>query len=170
MFFVSLVKFSYWSKFHVNIITGSGVMTIFFYKGLTWNPEIGNTHVWVLPKIWRLGQVRDTKLGMNVSHKMLLNAAKYQGYSFYRFGIIKGKPTGGVKLPPTPTPRLGLNSVLSFHKSFLFQKPNICEFSCILTGSHPSTFPLFKILRQLWAFVVNTNFSNIKSSPSQRLI
>ena len=145
-------------------------MTIFFYKGLTWNPEIGNTHVWVLPKIWRLGQVRDTKLGMNVSHKELLNAAKYQGYSFYRFGIIKGKPTGGVKLPPTPTPRLGLNSVLSFHKSFLFQKPNICEFSCILTGSHPSTFPLFKILRQLWAFVVNTNFSNIKSSPSQRLI
>ena len=24
---ISLVKFSYWSKFHVNIITGSGVMT-----------------------------------------------------------------------------------------------------------------------------------------------
>ena len=35
--FVSLVKFSYWFKFHVNIITGSGVMTIFFHKGL---PEI----------------------------------------------------------------------------------------------------------------------------------
>ena len=38
--FVSLVKFSYWSNFHVNIITGSGVMTIFFYKGLARNPEI----------------------------------------------------------------------------------------------------------------------------------
>ena len=38
--FVSLVKFSYWSKFHVSIITGSGIMTIFFYKGLTRNPEI----------------------------------------------------------------------------------------------------------------------------------
>ena len=36
----SLIKFSYWSKFHVSIITGSGVMTIFFYKGLTRNPEI----------------------------------------------------------------------------------------------------------------------------------
>ena len=36
-FFVSLVKFSYWSKFHVNIIIGSAVMTIFFYKGLTRN-------------------------------------------------------------------------------------------------------------------------------------
>ena len=41
--FVSLVRFSYWSKFHVNIITGSGIMKIFFYKGLTRNPEIGNT-------------------------------------------------------------------------------------------------------------------------------
>ena len=49
--FVSLVKFSYWSMFHVNIITGSSVMTIFFYKGLTRNPEIGNTLVWVFPNI-----------------------------------------------------------------------------------------------------------------------
>ena len=37
---------------------------------------------------------------------MLLNAAKCQGYSFYRLWVIKGKPTGGgggggVKLPPT---------------------------------------------------------------------
>ena len=43
--FVSFVKFSYWSKFHVNIISGSGIMTILFYKGLTRNPEIGNTLV-----------------------------------------------------------------------------------------------------------------------------
>ena len=42
-YFISLVKFSYWSKFHVIIITGSGVMTIGFYKGLTRNPEI--THL-----------------------------------------------------------------------------------------------------------------------------
>ena len=45
--FVSLVKFSYWSKFHINIITGSGVMTIFFYKGVTRHSEIRNTPVWV---------------------------------------------------------------------------------------------------------------------------
>ena len=32
-------------KFHVNVITGSGDMTIFFFKGLTRNPEIGNTIV-----------------------------------------------------------------------------------------------------------------------------
>ena len=36
-------------------------MSIFFYKGLTRNPEIGNTLVWVLPNIWRLAGVRDTK-------------------------------------------------------------------------------------------------------------
>ena len=74
--FVSLVKFSYWSKFHVNIITGSGIMTIFFYKGLTRNPEIGNTPVWVLPNIWGLGQIRDTKFGTDISNEVLLNAGK----------------------------------------------------------------------------------------------
>ena len=89
--FVSLVKFSYWNKFHVNIITGSGIMTILFYKGLTRNPEIGNTLVWVLPNIWRLGKIMDTKFGMNVSNRMLLNAAKFQRYSFYHFWV-KGKP------------------------------------------------------------------------------
>ena len=100
--FVSLVKFSYWSKFHVNIITGSGIMTIFFYKGLTRNPEIGNTPVWVLPNICRLGRVMDTKFGTNVSNRMLLNPAKFQGYSFYRFWVIKGKPSGwqGKITPP----------------------------------------------------------------------
>ena len=33
--FVFLVKFSYWSKFHVSFITDSGVMTIFLYKRYT---------------------------------------------------------------------------------------------------------------------------------------
>ena len=67
------------------------------------NPEIGNTLVWILLNIWRLGQVRDTKLGTNVSNKILVSAAKSQGYSFYRFWVIKGKATGGVKLPPPRT-------------------------------------------------------------------
>ena len=93
--FVSLVKFSYWFKFHANIVTGSGIITIFFYQGLTRNPKIRNTPVWVLPNIWRLGQVMDTKFGTNVSNKILLNAAKFQGYSPYRFWVVKGKPTGG---------------------------------------------------------------------------
>lgn len=37
------------------------------------NLEIGNTPAWVLPNIWRLGQVRDTKLGTNVSNEILLD-------------------------------------------------------------------------------------------------
>ena len=46
---VSLVKFSYWSNFHVSIITGSRVMTIFLYIVFTRDPETGNTPVWVCP-------------------------------------------------------------------------------------------------------------------------
>ena len=64
---VSLVKFSYLSKFHVNIITVPGVITtIFVYKGLTGNREIRNTPVWVLPNIWRLGSIRDTTFSTNL--------------------------------------------------------------------------------------------------------
>ena len=48
-------QFSYWSKFHVNIIPCSGVMTIFFYKGLTTNLEISNTTIWVSSNFWRMG-------------------------------------------------------------------------------------------------------------------
>ena len=109
---LSLVKFSYWSKYHFNIITGSGIMTIFFYKGFTRNPEIENTPVWVLPNTWRLEQVMDTKFGTNVSNRMLLNAAKCHGYSFNRFWVIKGKLTGGGgKITPKPPLRLGLKSL-----------------------------------------------------------
>ena len=110
--FVSLVKFSYWSKFHVNIITGSGVTIIsfidFFHQGLTRNPEIGNTLVWVLLNMWRLGRFRETGFGTDVFNEMLLNAAKCQGYSFYRFWVIKGKPTVRVKLVPPKKIRLSL--------------------------------------------------------------
>ena len=95
LWFLSLVNFSYWSKFHVNVITSFGIMTIFIYKGLTRNPEMGNTPVWVLPSIYRLGQIMDTKFATNVSIRELLNAVNLQGYSFYRSWVIKGKPAGG---------------------------------------------------------------------------
>ena len=32
---------------------------------------------------------------------MLLNAAKFQGYSFYHFRVIRGKPTWGKIIPPS---------------------------------------------------------------------
>ena len=119
---VSLVKFSYWSWFNVNIMTSSGAMIIFIYKGLTRNLEIGNPLVWVsFAQYLELGRVRDTKFGTNVSNvnKMLPNAAKYQGYSYYHFWFIIVKPKrwrGGGKIA-LPT-RLGLNNL--FFK-FLFK-------------------------------------------------
>ena len=64
-----------------------------FYEGFTRNPEIGNTSVWVSPNIWRLAS-KEYQIDTKVSNKMLVNAAKYQGYSFYRIWVIKGKPSG----------------------------------------------------------------------------
>ena len=68
------------------------IMTIFFYRILTRNPEIGNTPVWVLPNIWRLGRIRDTKFGTNMFNEMLLNATKYRGYNFCLFRVITPSP------------------------------------------------------------------------------
>ena len=36
-----------------------------------------------LPDIWRLGRVRDTRFGTDVSSEPLCNAAKCKVYSFY---------------------------------------------------------------------------------------
>ena len=113
---VSFVKFTYWSKFHVNIVTGYGVLTIFVYKRLTEirKLELRPSEVPSI-NIWKLAEIRDTKFGRNVSNKKFLNAAKFQVYSFYRFWVIERKPTeneggrGVGWLKNTPTPRLGLN-------------------------------------------------------------
>ena len=78
-------------RVYVNIMTVSEVMIIFVYKGLTRNLEIRNITAWVLPSIWRLARVRDTKFGTNVSNKDLLNSAKCHGYSFFCFLVIKGE-------------------------------------------------------------------------------
>ena len=69
-FFVSLVSFSYWSKIHINIITGSGVMTIFLYS------KSGNQKYPCLSyaQYLKTGQVRNIKFGTNVSNKMSLAA------------------------------------------------------------------------------------------------
>ena len=111
-FCVSPVKFRYWFKFFVNIMTCSEVMTLFIYKGLTRNPEVKNTPVCVLHNVWKLGLVRRIKFGTYLSSKRLLNAAKCQGYSFYRFYFIKGKPTGS-KITPIHTHKLALKNQIS---------------------------------------------------------
>ena len=91
-------------------------MTIFFHKGLTRNPEIRNTPMLVLPNIWRLKWVRDTKFGRNVSNKMLLNAAVTS--------FIKGKSTGmmGDKIsPPPPPPPLQTQIKIKIYKRKLWE-------------------------------------------------
>ena len=93
-FLVSPVKFSYWSKFHVNIITGSGIMTILFYKGLTRNPEIRNIPVWVLPKIWGLGKVMGAKFGTNISNRMLLKLQSSRVIAFTVLELLIGNRLG----------------------------------------------------------------------------
>ena len=55
--------------------------------------------------MWKLGQVRDTKIGKSISNEELPNAVKYKGYNFYYFCAVKRNQYGGVKLhlpPPLP--------------------------------------------------------------------
>ena len=84
-------NFSYWSKFHVNNMIGSGIMTIFVYKELTRNPEIKNTLVWVLSNIWRLGQVKDTKFANAANTKY----RKMPGLQLLPFLSYEGKTNRG---------------------------------------------------------------------------
>ena len=76
----------------------------------------------------------DTKLGSNVFNRMLLNAAKY---NFYRFWVIKEKPTGGGGIyPPTQISvkfwsieRNTENTMLHlyFNEESDYYKENTCE-------------------------------------------
>ena len=95
--FVFSVKFS--------CITGSGVMPIFFYKGLIRNREIGNTHIWVLRNIWRLGRVKGTKFGTNVSLKKcywMLQSARVTAFTVFEL-LKKNQDGGGSEFnPPHP--------------------------------------------------------------------
>ena len=59
---------------------------------MTRNPEIGNPPFEFCP---RLGRGKDIKFGTNAVIEMLLNSSKCQGYSFYRFGVLKVKPRSG---------------------------------------------------------------------------
>ena len=105
--FVSLVKFSYCCKFHVNIITGSGIMTVLFYNGLTRNLEIGNTPVWVLSNIWNWRELWIP----NLAHMSLIERywmLKSRVLQLLAFWVISESQFGwGELLPAT---RLGLRS------------------------------------------------------------
>ena len=114
-----------------------GVMKIFFYKGLARNSKIGIPPSEFCPISGDWGEL-DIKSGMNVCNKMLLNAAKGQGNSFYHFWDIKGNSKGGgrarVKLP---LPRLGLKQakVQCFFFKYLWHSLNSrpglqCHWQC----------------------------------------
>ena len=58
---------------------------------------------------------------------MLLNVSKCQAYSFNHFWVIKGKPTGGLKLSLPPSTRLGVKKKIykymtSMSKNVYFDK------------------------------------------------
>ena len=71
------------------------------------NPEIQNIPVWVLPNIWRLGQVRDTEFDTNVCNEMLLNAAKREVTAFTLSELLMENQQsgggGGGKVTSLPT-------------------------------------------------------------------
>ena len=98
---ISFFKFSYWSKFHANIITGSNFITIFLYKGLIRNPKIQNTPASAFCPIsgdWGELEIQNlAQMPLMKCYWMLQNSR-----------VIEGNPAEG-KITPTPSPpRLGL--------------------------------------------------------------
>ena len=87
--FISLFNFLHWSKFHVNIMTGSGVMTISYYKGLSRNPETRNNTVWVLPISggWGEREISNSAWIFLIKFYWMLHNARVTA-----FWVIKGKP------------------------------------------------------------------------------
>ena len=85
MFLLSHLATVHCSNFHVNTITGSGIMAVFVYKKLTRKWEIVNIPSEFCPMSGDWDKSGIPNLAQNVSNKKLLNAAKCQGYSYYRF-------------------------------------------------------------------------------------
>ena len=94
---ISLVKFRKWFKFHVNII-GSGFMTIFVYKGFDQKSRNWKYVLLIFAQYLETGARQQYQIWHVCFNKTLLNAAKYQGCSFYRFWVIKVKAIGEVKI------------------------------------------------------------------------
>ena len=140
---VSPVNFSYWSKFHVNIITGSGVMTILVYKRLT--------------RIWKSEKTPsgflNSKFGANVSNRKLLNS-------------------GNTPLHPDSTYNYSLVSIYSLFPQkvnqkkwilssqfliSLLQRPILLEFFCLSIIVSPTLFKRIHSLFNLPQTTANVN-------------
>ena len=102
-----------------SLVTGSSFMSIPSLALELWQftfirdwPEIRNTPIWALPNIWRLGRVKNNKLATDVPNEIFPDDAKFQGYSFYHFWVIKGKLTGGIKLSPPSHTQIRVNTII----------------------------------------------------------
>ena len=115
-------------------------MTILFYNGLTRNPEIINTPIWVLPNIWRLGRVIDT------------NLAQMSVIKCYNWGW------GKITLPPSPPPhpphpQTHTHTQTRFKQKIPLLIPNKLYFFCIQNIQFlPLKKPSLPIENPVWYF------------------
>ena len=116
----SLVSYQYHSsKFHAIIITGSGVMIICFYKGLTRNSEIGNTpsEFCSISGDWGNEEIPNLERTSPIKCYWMLQNASVRTFTISEL-LRENQPGGGVNLPPSShPPRLGLNISLFFNGS-----------------------------------------------------
>ena len=98
--FVSYVMFSYWSKFHVNFITGSGIMKIFVYKGLTRNPEIRNppSEFCTISGDWGELWIPNFARMSLIEFYWMLQYSRVTAFTV--FELLRKNHLGGGKLPP----------------------------------------------------------------------
>ena len=106
---LSLVKFSYWSKFHVNIMTAFGVMTIFAHKGLTRNPEIGNTPSEFCPVSEGWGELGRPNLARMYLIKYYWTLQNIRVAAFTVSELLRENQQDGCGKIIPPPPKLGLN-------------------------------------------------------------
>ena len=66
-------------------------------------PQIGDTPVWILPNVWRLGQVRDTKFITDVSNKKVNKCCKMSRLQILLFLSYYEKTSKWSKISPPPT-------------------------------------------------------------------
>ena len=113
--FVSRVKLSYWSKFHVNVVTGSGVMTISFVRDWPeiWKLEITLSEFSPKSADWSdIGIPNLAKMYLTKCCWILQNAR----VTAFTVSELLKENQQGVKLPPAPPPSTQIRS--SKHSSW----------------------------------------------------
>ena len=117
--FVSVINFSYWAKFHVSIITGSGVITFFCYKG--W-PEIQKSEIHPsefcpISGEWdELGIPYLAGVSVVKCYWMLQNA-KSTAFTVSELLRENQQGAGRGAVIPFPLPKLGLRKQLTINKT-----------------------------------------------------